>query len=198
MTQSQTAIAELALAVTYRPVSELTPDPKNARQHSKAQIKKLAASIGEFGFVMPILVDRDGGVIAGHARLLAAKQLGMAEVPTISLDHLSEAQIAAYKIADNRLSELSTWDDQLLAESLQELTLLNLDFSLELTGFDMGEIDLRIEGLEVVPEKGKADPADAIAGAGRRPGRDGAGESGCSGGTACFAATRWSRRATRR
>lgn len=162
LTQSKIAIAELALAVSYRPLSELTPDPKNARQHSKVQIKKLARSIGQFGFVMPILVDRNGGVIAGHARLLAAKQLGMATVPTIALAHLSDAQIAVYKIADNRLSELSTWDDKLLAESLQDLTLLNLDFSLELTGFDMGEIDLRIEGLEIVPEQGRADRADAI------------------------------------
>lgn len=160
---AQTAIAELALAVTYRSVGQLRPDPKNPRQHSKAQIKKLSRSISEFGFVMPILVDGAGGVIAGHARLLAAKQLGMAEVPTISLDHLSEAQIAAYKIADNRLGELSSWDDQLLAESLRELALLNLDFSLELTGFDMGEMDLRIEGLDAVPEKDKADPADAVA-----------------------------------
>src|ERR1700712_1584259 len=162
LTQAQAAIAELALAVTYRPLSQLTPDPKNARQHGKAQIKKLARGIGEFGFVMPILVDRSGGVIAGHARLVAAKRLGMAEVPTIGLDHLSEAQIAAYKIADNRLGELSSWDDQLLAESLRDLSLLNLDFSLELTGFDMGEIDLRIEGLDVAPEKDRADPADAV------------------------------------
>lgn len=102
-------------------------------------------------------------MIAGHARLLAAKQLGMVEVPTISLHHLGDAQIAAYKIADNRLGELSTWDDKLLAESLRDLSLLNLDFSLERTGFDMGEIDLRIEGLEIVPEKGRADPADAVA-----------------------------------
>ncbi len=162
LTQAQAAIAELALAVTYRPADQLKPDPKNARQHGKAQIKKLARGIGEFGFVMPILVDRSGGVIAGHARLLAAKQLRMAQVPTICLDHLSEAQIAAYKIADNRLGELSSWDDQLLAESLRDLSLLNLEFSLELTGFDMGEIDLRIESLEVAPEEAKADPADTV------------------------------------
>lgn len=162
LTQAQHAIAELALAISYRPPAELQPDPKNARQHSKSQIKKLARSIGQFGFVMPILVDRNGGVIAGHARLLAAKQLGMAQVPTICLEHLSDDQIAVYKIADNRLSELSTWNDKLLAESLQELTLQNLDFSIELTGIDTAEIDLRIEGLEIGPEKGRVDPADAV------------------------------------
>ena len=162
LSHTRAEIAGLALAVTYRSVSELTPDPKNARQHDKAQIKKLARSIGAFGFVMPILVDRGGGLIAGHARLLAARQLGMATVPTICLEHLSDSQIAVYKIADNRLSELSTWDDKILAESLQELTLLNLDFSLELTGFDMGEIDLRIEGLAIVSEQGRADPAEIV------------------------------------
>ena len=163
LTQAQAEIAELALAVTYRPVAELKPDPKNARQHSKPQIKKLSAVHWRVRLRHADPGGSSGGVIAGHARLLAAKQLGMTEVPTIGLEHLSEAQIAAYKIADNRLSELSTWDDQLLAESLRDLSLLNLDFSLELTGFDMGEIDLRIEGLEIVPEKGRADPADAVA-----------------------------------
>ena len=162
LTNAHAEIAEVALSVSYSPTSALTPDPNNARQHGKAQIKKLARSIREFGFVMPILVDRQGGVIAGHARLLAAKQLGMASVPTICLDHLNDTQIAVYKIADSRLSELSSWDDKLLAESLQDLTLMNLDFSLELTGFDMGEIDLRIDGLEIVSGKGRADPADAV------------------------------------
>jgi DNA modification methylase len=109
---------------------------------------------------MPILIDRDSRVVAGHARLLAAKRLGYARVPTISIEHLNEAQIAAYKIADNRLSELSSWDDPVLAAALQVLSPENLDFSLEFTGFDMGEIDLRIESLEIVPEKGKPDPAD--------------------------------------
>lgn len=159
--QAQTALADLALAVTYRPVAQLRPDPKNARLHSKAQIGKLARSMQVFGFVIPILTDSGGGVIAGHARLLAAKQLGMAEVPTICLEHLSKAQIATYKIADNRLAELATWDDRLLGESLQDLSLMNLDL-LETTGFDLAEIDVRIEGLDILPEVGKADPADAV------------------------------------
>jgi hypothetical protein len=150
LSQAQAEIAELALAVSYRPVSELKPDPKNARQHGKPQIKKLA---------LLRHAGPGGSKWRRHRRPrpLAAKQLGMAKVPTISLEHLNDAQIAAYKIADNRLCEFSTWGDKLLAESLQDLTLLNLDFSLELTGFDMGEIDVRIEGLEIAPEKEKPD-----------------------------------------
>lgn len=107
LTQAQAEIAELALAMTYRPVAELKPDPKNPRRHGKQQIKKLARCIGKFGFIMPILVGADKRVIAGHARLLAAKELGLAKVPTIMIEHLSGAQMAAYKIADNRLSDMS-------------------------------------------------------------------------------------------
>lgn len=161
ITNAQAAIADLELIVTYRPLSHLKPDPKSARLHGKRQLKILARGITEFGFVVPILIDGEGGVIAGHARLLAAQQLGLEVVPTIALDHLTEPQIAAYKIADNRLSELSTWDDQLLAASLRDLTLLNLDVSLDITGFELAEIDVRIEGLEIAPEPCKTDPADA-------------------------------------
>ena len=99
----------------------------------------------EFGFLVPILIDASGKVIAGHGRLLAARQLGWREVPTIQLHHLSEAQARAFMIADNRLTEISEWDDALLATQLRELAALDLDFSLEVTGFDIGEIDLRIE-----------------------------------------------------
>jgi DNA modification methylase len=99
----------------------------------------------EFGFLVPILIDASGKVIAGHGRLLAARQLGWREVPTIQLQHLSEAQARAFMIADNRLTEISEWDDALLATQLRELAALDLDFSLEITGFDAAEIDLRIE-----------------------------------------------------
>jgi DNA modification methylase len=98
-------------------------------------------------------------VIAGHGRLLACRLLGWREVPTICLEHLSAAQKRAFMIADNRLTENSVWNDRLLAEHLKELSLLDLDFSLEATGFEMGEIDLRIEGLEDAKE---GDPADAV------------------------------------
>jgi DNA modification methylase len=106
---------------------------------------------------VPILVDTELKVIAGHGRLLACDLLGRKEVPTINLEHLSEAQARAFMIADNRLTEIASWDDRLLGEQLRELSELNLDFSLEATGFDMAEIDLLIEGASATPEP---DPDD--------------------------------------
>jgi hypothetical protein len=96
---------------------------------------------------VPVLVDGNSKVIAGHGRVLACKQLGRTEVPTISLEHLTEAQARAFMIADNRLTENSVWDDRLLAEQLKDLSLEDLDFDLEATGFEIGEIDLSIESL---------------------------------------------------
>ena len=110
---------------------------------------------------MPILVDAALKVIAGHGRLLACRELGWREVPTLCLDHLTPAQARAFAIADNRLTEIATWDDQLLAQQLKDLSLLGLDFSLEVTGFEMGEIDLRINSLEDKPAE-DADPADVL------------------------------------
>jgi DNA modification methylase len=147
--------------VTYRPVSELKLDPKNPRSHSPRQIRQIARSIQAFGFNVPVLVDNNDQVIAGHGRILACQLRGWTEVPTIRLDHLSEAQARAFMIADNRLSENSVWDDRLLAEQLKDLSELELDFSLETTGFEMGEIDLRIESLEPNREDGQ-DPADRL------------------------------------
>lgn len=146
------------IAITYRPVRDLKPALKNARKHSKKQIRQIAESIKTFGFTVPVLIDQAGQVIAGHCRLLACELIGMTEVPTICLEHLSPAQVRAYMIADNRLAEVATWDDRLLAEQLKELSLMDLDFSLEVTGFDMAEIDMRIEGLQAE----EADAADVI------------------------------------
>ena len=109
---------------------------------------------------MPVLVDSQGNVLAGHGRILAALLLGWTEVPVIFVDHLSENQARAFMIADNRLTENSVWDDRLLAQQLKELSKLELDFSLEVTGIDMGAIDLRIEGLAA--ETDDDDPADAL------------------------------------
>jgi hypothetical protein len=111
---------------------------------------------------VPVLVDADLNVIAGHGRLLACRELGWTEVPTLRLDHLTAAQARAFMIADNRLTEIGGWDDRLLAQQLKDLSLLGLDFSLELTGFEMGEIDLRIAALEDMPEQADDDPADAV------------------------------------
>ena len=149
------------LKVIYRPIKELRPDPANPRVHSKKQIRQIANSIETFGFNVPVLVDADLNVIAGHGRLLACRELGWTEVPTLRVDHLTPAQARAFMIADNRLTEIASWDDRLLAQQLKDLSLLGLDFDIEVTGFETGEIDLRIASLEDMPEQDD-DPADAV------------------------------------
>src|ERR1700730_6124330 len=145
--------AEHRVAVVYRPISELQLDPKNPRLHSDRQVNQIAHSIEAFGFNVPVLINANDKVIAGHGRILACQLLGQTEVPTICLEHLSEAQARAFMIADNRLTENSVWDDRLLAEQLKELSVVTLEFSLEAAGFTMGEIDLRIEGLNSEAEE---------------------------------------------
>src|SRR5215472_2206219 len=154
--------AAVAMSIVYRAIDTLKPDPTNPRRHSKKQLQQIAESIRAFGFNVPILVDRDGNVIAGHGRLLACRELGVTEVATLCLDHLTPAQAGAFMIADNRLTEIATWDDRLLAEQLRDLSLSGLDFDIEVTGFEMGEIDLRIASLEDTPAGDEADPADVL------------------------------------
>jgi ParB-like chromosome segregation protein Spo0J len=149
------------LKIVYRPVEELKPDPANPRRHSKKQIGQIANSIRAFDFNVPILIDRDNKVIAGHGRLFACRELGITDVPTLCLDHLTPAQVSAFMIADNQLTVNASWDDRLLAEQLKDLSLLGLDFTLEVTGFEMGEIDLRIVSLEDSPDPAD-DPTDAL------------------------------------
>jgi DNA modification methylase len=149
------------LTVTYRRIEELKPDPANPRRHSKKQIRQIAESIKAFGFNVPILIDRHGDIIAGHGRWLACRDLDFTEVPTLCLDHLTPAQARAFMIADNRLTEIAVWDDRLLAQQLKELTLVGLDFDIEVTGFEMGEIDLRIASLDD-PAQAEADPTDVV------------------------------------
>src|SRR5450631_4696744 len=120
------------------PLTSLVPYARNARTHSDAQVAQIAASIREFGFTNPILVDGERGVIAGHGRLLAARQLGLTEVPTIELSHLSPAQRRAYALADNRLALSAGWDEDMLRIELGDLQ--TEGFDLGLTGFDPGEI----------------------------------------------------------
>ena len=139
--------AERRLTVTYCPISKLKLNPKNPRAHSPKQIRQIARSIETFTFLVPVLVDGQGNVLAGHGRIQAALLLGWTEVPVIFVDHLSENQARAFMIADNRLTENSVWDERLLAQHMKELSKLELDFSLEVTGFEMGEIDIIIEGL---------------------------------------------------
>jgi DNA modification methylase len=149
------------MSIIYRTIDQLKPGPANPHRHSTKQIRQIANSIRVFDFNVPILIDRQDNMIAGHGRLLACRELGMTEVPTLCLDHLTRAQARAFMIAENKLVENADWDDQLLAQQLKELSLIGLDFSLELTGFEMGEIDLRIQSLEEVRDR-VDDPADAV------------------------------------
>ena len=128
-------------------VEFLIPYARNSRTHSESQVDKIAASIKEFGFLNPIIVDGDGGIVAGHGRVLAAKKLGMEYLPTIEADHLTDAQRRAYVIADNRLALDAGWDDDLLRVEFDDLRADGFD--LELTGFTLDEISaLQIEEVE--------------------------------------------------
>lgn len=131
-------------------VASLVPYAKNTRTHSPEQINKIAASITEFGWTNPILIDGDNNIIAGHGRILAAKQLGITEVPAIDLSHLTATQRRAYIIADNQLALESGWDNNLLALELDELD--KLDFKLDILGFDEDEINKIINQSEVLKE----------------------------------------------
>ena len=128
-------------------VKDLIPYANNARTHSDEQVTQIASSIKEFGFINPVIVDADGGIIAGHGRVMAAKKLGIDEVPTLLVEHLSEAQKKAYILADNKMALNAGWDDALLAIELQDLQ--GLDFDLSLTGFDLDEINGLFGGDEV-------------------------------------------------
>ena len=129
---------QVDLKVEYRNIKELIPYCNNSRTHSDEQVLQIASSIKEFGFTNPVLIDGQGGIIAGHGRIMAAQKLKMDEVPTITLSGLSDAQKKAYIIADNKLALNSGWDDELLKIELEQLK--ELDFDLGLIGFD--EIEL--------------------------------------------------------
>jgi DNA modification methylase len=147
------------LQIENLPIASLKPYSRNPRTHSPKQIEQIGRSIREFGFTNPVLVDADGGVIAGHGRIEAAKLLGIGEVPTIRLDHMTEAQKRAYVVADNRLAENAGWDRELLALELQYLSELDLDFDATITGFDTPEIDVLIQGIDL---DGTSDRADEV------------------------------------
>jgi hypothetical protein len=132
------------MQITQRKTADLIPYVNNARTHSEQQVLQIAASIKEFGFNSPVLVDGENGIIAGHGRVLAAKKLGLDEVPTIELKHLTKTQKKAYILADNRLALNSGWDNDLLALELGELS--DDGFDLDLLGFDVDE--LSIDGFE--------------------------------------------------
>ena len=150
------------------PIERLVPYARNARTHSAEQVAQVAASIREFGFTNPILVDTDDGVLAGHARLAAARKLGLQEVPVIVLDHLTATQKRAYVLVDNRLALNAGWDDEMLAVELAALN--DEQFDLELLGFDQDELEQLVNapeglGLEAdedeVPEAEEASVSQA-------------------------------------
>lgn len=146
------------MKIEHLAIDALIPYARNARTHSDEQILQIAGSIREFGFTNPVLIDGDGGIIAGHGRVMAARKLGLADVPCIRLAHLTDAQKRAYVIADNKLALNAGWDDALLALELRELA--EMDFDLRLTGFDDDEISKLLD-LELGEGEGQGD-ADAV------------------------------------
>lgn len=156
--------------IVLKPVDALKTFKNAVRTHSDKSIARLAEAIAEFGFTIPVLIDRDGTIIAGHGRLEAAKRLGMVAIPTICADHLTPTQVRAYRIADNRLAEHSEWNREALRIEFSELMELSLegelDFDLTITGFEMAEMDLIIGGdgdatsePETVEEPDRSKPA---------------------------------------
>ena len=136
-------------------VADLIPYVRNARTHSDAQVAQIAASIREFGFNNPVLIDVDSGIIAGHGRVLAARKLGMREVPCIRLGHLTDVQRRAYILADNKLAANAGWDETLLALELSALEIEGFD--LDLTGFEPGELQDLLNGVEDWDERTEGD-----------------------------------------
>lgn len=144
-------------AVQLSPISSLRPYTNNARVHSRKQIRQIANSIRRFGFTNPVLVSDDGEIIAGHGRVMAAKELGIDAVPTIKLSHLSAEERRAYVLADNKLALNAGWDQDMLAIEFQAL--IDLDFDLSLTGFSLAEVDLSLDGAK---ERSPEDRDDAV------------------------------------
>jgi site-specific DNA-methyltransferase (adenine-specific) len=141
---------DISLTIVKMPIESLKAYSKNARTHSDAQIKKIAASIKEFGFNDPIAIDHNSQIISGHGRLLAAKLLEMTEVPTVKISHLSAAQQKAYIIAHNKIALDAGWDYELLKSEIDELK--DMDYNFEITGFDETELKLDTEKEEVIEE----------------------------------------------
>ena len=142
-------MVEMPKKLQFWSLEKLKPYERNSREHSPEQIKRIAESMKTFGFTNPILVDGDNGIIAGHGRLSAAKELGLDKVPVIQLEHLTDEQRRAYIIADNRLAELSTWNNEILKSELSDLQ--ELGFDLELIGFDQEQL------TEIMPPE-KSEP----------------------------------------
>lgn len=146
----------LSERIDVRSIDDLRVNPGNARKHSRQQVDAIAKLIQRYGWTNPVLVSADGMVIAGHGRISAARKIGLTEVPTICLSHLSADELRAYALADNRIAERATWDNELLAIDLQYL--VDIEFDLSLTAFEMGEIDLILDEAGGI-ENGVEEPA---------------------------------------
>lgn len=143
------------LTIEYRTTESIKPDVRNARTHSKIQIEQIKASIEAFGFTNPILIDSEGVIISGHRRLRAAKDCHLDKVPTIMLEGLTDAQVRGLRLADNKIALNAGWDFDILHGELADLSSVEMDFDLSLTGFSIGEIDFSLnEGPDddVIPE----------------------------------------------
>lgn len=134
----------MARQIEVWPIDRLVPYQKNSRTHSQLQVQQIARSIQRFGFTNPILVDSEDGILAGHGRLAAARDLGLREVPVIVLDHLSQAERRAYLIADNQLALNAGWDTAVLQQEIAALSLA--DFELDVLGFDLDELNSILDG----------------------------------------------------
>src|ERR1700692_23108 len=147
------------LQVEYLAISDLKPNPRNARLHSQKQLHQIAASISEFGFNVPVLIDRGNVSIAGHGSVDAARKLGMETVPVLRIEHLTDEQKRAFALADNKIALNSDWDLEILRVDMKELSALDLNFDVEVTGFETAQIDLLIDG-PTAPTK--ADRSDLV------------------------------------
>jgi len=159
MATSLQAQAVHPLAIETVRISELKLDEHNPRIHRPAHLRRIAASIEATGYNAPVLIDREGVVLSGNGRVKACLLLGLFEIPAIRLEHLTPAQARAFSIAENRLVEAGEWDKRILGQHFQSLAAMDLDFSIEITGFETGEIDLMIEGLDLDGSAGNADDA---------------------------------------
>lgn len=154
------------LKITYRKVEALIPYARNSRTHSDMQVAQIAASIKEFGFRSPVLVDAENGILAGHGRVLAARKLGLDEIPTIDGSDMTKTQQRAYVIADNKLALNAGWDDELLQLEIEDLK--ELDFDVEILGFDPSELQNKQVDYSVLDDEDLSKEIDDMAGGVRK------------------------------
>lgn len=157
-TQATTDLQKLA--IEYTPIDALIPYARNSRTHSPEQVAQIAASLREFGFTNPVLIDDEGGIIAGHGRVMAARKVGMDKVPTINLGHLTKTQRRAYVIADNQIAANAGWNEEMLRLEISDL---DGDFDLTLLGFDDTQLAALLSGPDSENSDDKVDPTDLTA-----------------------------------